>query len=82
MLVADADEAAVETWYREMLESDGWAPTAFGYIGMMDGRFTQHAWRRGELVIGLGFPDRDRLRQSYPAGTLHELTITHQPEDG
>ncbi len=80
LLVADADEAAVEAWYRSALEPAGWAPTYYGYIGMMDGRSTRHAWRRGDLVMGLGFPDRDYLQGSFPAGTLYEVTITHEPK--
>lgn len=81
MLVADGDEPAILAWHTTALESDGWTPTGYGYIAMQDGYSTRHAWRRGDQVIGLGFPDRDRLHASYPTGTLYEVTITHQPED-
>ncbi len=81
MLEVDMDEAAVVAWYGAALESDGWAPADFGYIQMMDGRLTMHAWRKGDLVFGLGFPDRDSRWPSDPANTLFEITITHQPAD-
>ena len=81
MLHANLEQAAVVDWYRSALESSGWTPTDYGYIAMMDGTSTAHAWRRGDLVMGLGFPDRDRLHASYPAGTLFEVTITYQPKD-
>ena len=81
MLVSDGDEAGVIAWYKAETDSDGWTPTDDGYIGMMDGFSTEHAWRHGDLVLGLGFPDRDRLHASYPAGTLYEVTITYRPVD-
>ena len=79
MLVADDDEAAVLAWHTTMLESDGWTPTAYSSIFMQDGSSTERAWRRGEEVIGLGFPERARLSPGYPAGTLYEVTIAHAP---
>ena len=81
MLVVGADEAAVIAWHAKALESDGWTPASYGYIQMQDGRSTTGAWRRGDEVIGLGFPDRGHLQGGYPAGTLYEVTITHQPRD-
>ena len=81
MFEVDLDEAAVVDWYRSALETDGWEPADYGYIGMMDGRMTAHAWRNGDLVMGLGFPDRDARWPSDPAKTLFEVTITYQPED-
>ena len=81
MLEVDMDEAAVVDWYRAALESDGWAPADYGYIWMMDGRSTAHAWRRGDLVMGLGFPERDARWPSDQSKTLFEVTITYQPED-
>jgi hypothetical protein len=80
MLVSDGDEAGVVAWYSTEIESEGWTPTDYGYIGMMDGFATEHAWRHGDLVLGLGFPDRDRLHASYLAGTLYEITVTYQPK--
>ena len=81
MLEVDLDEKAVVDWYRAALESDGWAPADYGYIWMMDGRSTSHAWRQGDLVMGLGFPERDARWPSDPAKTLFEVTITYQPRD-
>jgi hypothetical protein len=82
LLVTDLDEASVIAWHTTALESDGWTPTDFGDIAMSDGHLTDHAWRRDDLVLGLGFPDRDRIQADHPAGTLYEVTIAHRPEDG
>ena len=81
LLVGDEDEAAILAWYAKAVESDGWTPTGHGYIWMRDGRSTEHAWRRDDIVLGLGFPDRNHLNQGYAPGTIYELTITYQPED-
>ena len=81
MLAVDMDGAAVDAWYRSALETNGWAPADYGYIGMQDGRSTAYAWRQGDLVMGLGFPDRDPRWPSDPAKTLFEVTITHRPAD-
>lgn len=83
MLVSDGDEAAILARYSTDLESDGWTPrpSGYAYITMMDGTFTANSWRRGNLVLGLGFPDRDHLHGNYPAGTLYEVTITYQSAD-
>ena len=84
-LVSTNDAASVLAWHRELIEKSGWQRANFAFIAMGDGHVPEHAWRRGDLVIGLGFPDRERvedLGQVYPAGTLYTVTITFQPEDG
>ena len=76
------DEGTVLAWHRDALEGDGWVPADFAYIAMLDGFTPSNAWRRGDLVLGLGFPDRDRLAnlgRKYPDGTLYEVTITYRP---
>jgi hypothetical protein len=80
MLVSQDDEDTVLSWHRAAYEALGWAPVDYPYIAMHDGRFPQNAWRRGELVLGLGFPDRGRLQVTHPGGTLYEVTITYRPE--
>jgi hypothetical protein len=80
MLVAQDDEESVLSWHRAAYEAVGWTPVGYSYIGMQDGRSPQNAWRRGGLVLGLGFPDRDRLHVAYPAGTLYEITIIYRPD--
>jgi hypothetical protein len=72
-------EAAVLAWHQDTFEVDGWMPVNYPYITMQDGHFPANAWRRGDLVLGLGFPDRHWLNREYPAGTLYEVTITYQP---
>ena len=79
MLASQDVEAAVLAWHRETVELDGWTPVGYPYIAMQDGHFPANAWRRGDLVLGLGFPDRRWLHGEYPEGTLYEVTITYQP---
>ena len=82
VLVTEQSQADVVAWYAAVVDADGWQQTTSGYVDMIDGASTSSAWRKGDLVIGLGFPDRaSLLRQgrSYPDGTLFEITITDQP---
>jgi hypothetical protein len=84
LLVTDQDEQAVRNWYHEELGDDGWIRATYGFIAMSDGHSTTMARRRGNRVIGVGFPDRDWLARAgservYPEGTLYEVTITDQP---
>jgi hypothetical protein len=82
LLRSDDDEKTVLAWHSGALEADGWVPVDFAYIAMRDGHVPANAWRRGDLVIGLGFPDPDQLSRDgreVPGGTWFELTITYQP---
>lgn len=82
LYVSPEDDGAVVAWYAALLTAGGWQRAPSGYVGMSDGGSTSLAWRRGGLVIGLGFPERGWLRHlghDYPAGTLYEVTITYRP---
>lgn len=82
LFVTHEDEAAVVAWHAALYDAEGWQPTAFGYVAMDDGGQTKLAWRYGDVVIGLGFPDRgwlQHLGRNYPEGTLYEVTITYRP---
>ena len=82
LFVTHKDAGAVMRWYTALSETADWRYTATGYVAMSDGRPTLLAWRRGNLVVGLGFPDRSWLQhlgQDYPEGTLYEVTITYRP---
>ncbi len=81
LYVSQEDEGTVVAWHAALFEADGWQPAPSGYVAMRDGRPTRLAWRHGDLVIGLGFPERDwlhHLGHDYPAGTLFEVTITYR----
>ena len=82
LFVTDADRNAIAAWHKALYEAAGWTPVAYGYVGMDDGGATSFAWRLGDVVVGLGFPDRDwlhHLGRDYPSGTLYEVTIGHEP---
>ncbi len=84
LFVADAPEEAVVAWHEAIYASDGWEPVHYGYIGMINGGSTTHAWRKGNLVAGLGVLDRAWPPwggwANYPPGTLCEVTLTYQPQ--
>jgi hypothetical protein len=71
ILATSADQHDVVAWYSATYEAAGWTPIFWPYITMRSGRFPQNAWRRGDLVLGLGFEG---------SGGGHEITITYQPE--
>jgi hypothetical protein len=83
VVIAKDDEEAVLAWHRSELEGNGWTPIGWPYITMRDGRFPPHAWRRGDRVLGLGYPDRGWINRNCPdfgGRTVYELTITYQPD--
>jgi hypothetical protein len=65
------DQDDVVAWHSAAYEADGWTPISWPYVTMSNGTFAQHAWRRGDLVIGLGF--------KRPVGG-YEITITYHPD--
>lgn len=71
ILATSADQDDVVAWYSATYEAVGWTPIFWPHITMRSGRFPQNAWRRGDLVLGLGFAG---------SGGGHEITITYQPE--
>lgn len=71
ILATEADQDDVVAWYSGTYEAAGWTPIFWPYITMRSGRFPQNAWRRGDLVLGLGFEG---------SGGGHEITITYQRE--
>ena len=62
MFASDEDAPAVLAWHQAAYEADGWTRIGFTLTAMTDGRLPEHAWQRGDLTIGFGFPDPDRLR--------------------
>lgn len=82
--VTDASPDEVVAWYTAELE--GWTPDVYPHITMLDGHFPEHAWRRDELVIALGFPDPsddavNRLELNLEGRTVYHTSITYQTED-
>lgn len=65
------DQDDVVAWHSAVYEADGWKPISWPYVTMSNGTFAQNAWRRGDLVIGLGF--------KRPVGG-YEITITYHPD--
>ena len=65
------DQDDVVAWHSAAYEADGWTPISWPYVTMSNGRYAQNAWRRGDVVIGLGF--------KRPVGG-YEMTITYQPD--
>lgn len=79
---SEVDAEDVLAWYRAALQADGWGIVGFAFISMRDGHQFQHAWRRGDLVMGLGFPRPDsfaRIPGAAGAATVYEISITYQP---
>ncbi len=79
----DADAPAVLEWHRATYESDGWTPTDERPIAMQDGYFPSNAWRRGDLIVGVGILRRDAVGGD-PVGslrgkTVYEVFITFKP---
>lgn len=77
----------VLAWLSDALEADGWSPpTQQVAITMWDGHYSEHIWQRGDLFIGLGFPEADQLSPSvlrkdeFPR--LYQVTITYRPPRG
>lgn len=79
ILLSEDDKDTVVAWHRAAFEAAGWVAAPNSSIAMADGHYTDFAWRRGNLVLGLGFPRRNELSREYPAGTMYETTITYQP---
>jgi hypothetical protein len=79
----DADTTEVLDWHRTRYEGDGWTPTRTVPIGMFDGYFFDYGWRRGDLIVGLGFPRRDLVQNPgddvAEARTVYEVFITYGP---
>jgi hypothetical protein len=71
ILATPEDPGDVVAWYSAVFEAAGWTPISYSYVTMREGRFGQNAWRRDDLVMGLGFTG---------SGGAHELTITYQPD--
>lgn len=83
MFASDEDAAAVLAWHQAAYEADGWTRTGFTLIAMTDGHLPEQAWRRGDLIIGFGFPDADLLFERpgvTDAPTLYEVSIAYSPE--
>ncbi len=79
---SDVDTDDVLAWYRAALQADGWTIAGFSFIAMRDGHVPQHAWQRGDRVMGLGFPDRDAFAGIPGAAdvvTVYVITITYRP---
>ena len=87
MWVTDATPEEITSWHAAALDSTGWNTTTYPYISMSDGRLPEHAWRRGDLVISVGFPDQtNRVIEAMELdlddrSTLYQTTITYQPDD-
>ena len=82
VVIAKVDEEGVVAWHRANFEAEGWTPIAYPYIATRDGTFPGNAWRRGDLVLGLGFLKRGWANETCRSfgPTVYELTITYQPD--
>jgi hypothetical protein len=79
----DVDPAAVLEWHRATYESQGWTATKERPITLGDGHFPSGAWRSGDLIVGVGVLERDRVGGDPAAGvpgkTAYEVFITYLP---
>ena len=70
-------------WHQAAYEADGWTRVGVSLTAMTDGHLPEHAWQRGDLIIGFGFPDPDRLAEQpgvTDAVTLYEVSTSYTPE--
>lgn len=79
----DVDPASVLAWHRARYESDGWTATTDRPVSLHDGYAPSDAWRKGDLVAGLGVLRRDSVGSDPTAGvpgaTVYEVFIAYDP---